>query len=697
MALLDPAKIRNIAVVGHRGAGKTSLVEALLFTTGAKGRLGTVMDGTTAMDHDEDEIKRQMTISAGLAHVDWAGHRVNLIDTPGEASFINEALGTLSCVEGILMLVNAIAKVEVQTERVWKRAREMGVSRVAAVNMMDRERADFDEALSALKARFGNEVVAAALPIGTEAGFKGVVDLAAMKAYTYSGNSGKATEGPIPDDMADAVAEAREALVDRVAEADDALLEKYLEGNELTQQEVTDALKIAVAAGSVTPVFPISSTKNIGSDRLLQLLLDVPSPVARGARKGFKVPSGDEVDLPCDFSAPAALFVFKTIYDQFSGRVNLVRIFSGKIATDTQLLNERTGEKERTGNILLMQGKETKTIEEAGAGDIVALAKLKETGTGDTLSDAAHLVRLARYELPPAAISFALSPKNRGEEERVSNGLRRLGEEDPAMELRFDPQTKEMLIAGTSQVHVEVILDKLKRRFGVEVVLHPPQVPYRETIRKKATAQGRHKKQTGGRGQFGDCWIEVEPLPRSEGYQFEDAIFGGSIPRNFIPAVEKGVVEAMEHGVIAGYPVVDVKVKLFDGSYHNVDSSELAFKLAGGLAWNKAMTEAAPVLLEPVMNVEVMAPEANMGDIMGDLSSRRGRPQGSENMGEMHVIRAQVPLAEMLTYAPQLRSMTAGRGSFTIEFDHYEEVPAQLVEKIVADVKARKAEEHAGH
>jgi len=555
---------------------------------------------------------------------------------------------------------------------------------------MDRERADFMDAVAALKARFG-EVLAVALPIGFEAGFKGIVDLVAMKAYTYSGNTGKATEGPIPDDMADAVAAAREALVDRVAEADDALLEKYLEGSELTDQEVSDALKAAIAAGSVSPAIPVSATKNIGPDRLLQLLLATPSPAVRGTRKGYKVPGGEEVDLACDFAAPTAMFVFKTIYDQFSGRVNLVRIFSGKIATDTQVLNERTGEKERTGNILLMQGKETKTIEEAGAGDIVALAKLKETGTGDTLSDPARPVRFPRYELPPAAISFALSPKNRGEEEKVSNGLRRLREEDPAMGLQFDPQTKEMLISGTSQVHVEVILDKLKRRFGVEVVLHPPQVPYRETIRKKATAQGRHKKQTGGRGQFGDCWIEVEPQARGEGYQFEDAIFGGSIPRNFIPAVEKGVVEAMEHGVIAGYPVVDVKVKLFDGSYHNVDSSELAFKLAGGLAWNKAMESAAPVLLEPIMNVEVIAPEENMGDIMGDLSSRRGRPQGSENMGEMDAIRAQVPLAEMLTYAPQLRSMTAGRGSFTLEFDHYDEVPAQLVDKIVAEVKARKA------
>jgi len=694
MALADPAKIRNIAVVGHRGAGKTSLVEALLFTAGAKNRLGAVMEGTTTMDHEEDEIRRQMTISTGLAHLDWANHRINLVDTPGEASFINEALGTLSVVEGVLMVVNAVTKVEVQTERIWKRAGDMGVSRVVAVNMMDRERAHFGEALAALRNRFGDEVVAVALPMGEEAGFKGVIDLITMKACTYSDTAGKGAEGPIPAELQQAAEDAREVLVDRVAEADDALLEKYLEGTELTGGEIAAALRAAVAAGGICPVTPVSATKNIGSDRLLDLMLSVPSPEVKEVRKALKGASGtEEIQVALKASAPTSLFVFKTIYDQFSGRVNLVRLFSGKIATDTQLLNDRTNEKERTGNILLMQGKDTKGIEEAGAGDIVALAKLKDTGTGDTLSDPGNPVRFPRYEFPPPAISFAITPKTRGDEEKVSNGLRRLGEEDPAMELRFDPQTKEMIISGTSQVHVEVILDKLKRRFGVEVDLHPPQVPYRETVRKKATAQGRHKKQTGGRGQFGDCWIEVEPLPRGEGYQFDDAIFGGSIPRNFIPAVEKGVIEAMERGVVAGYPVVDVKVKLYDGSYHTVDSSELAFKLAGTLAWNKAMGEAMPVLLEPVVNVEVIAPEESMGDIMGDLSSRRGRPQGGESMGEMHIIRAQVPLAEMLTYAPQLRSMTAGRGSFTLEFDHYEEVPVHLVDKIVAEAKARKAGE----
>lgn len=694
MALVDPAKIRNVAVVGHRGAGKTSLVEALLFTAGAKNRLGAITDGTTTTDHDEDEIKRQLTISAALAHADWAGHKINLIDTPGEASFISESIAALPVVETALVAVNAVTKVEVQTERMWKRAKEMGISRVVAINMMDRERAYFGEALSAVQQRLGDEAVAVALPIGEEGDFSGIVDLINMKAYTYAGGAAKSTEADIPADLQEAIEEAREKLVDHVAEADDALLEKYLEGSELTSEEIKAGLRTAIAGGTLAPVIPVCATKNIGFDRMLDLLLSTPSPLDKGSRKALAGSEGtDEVELQTDAKAPTALFVFKTIYDQFSGRVNLVRIFSGRIATDTQLLNIRTNEKERTGNILLMQGKETKPIEEAGAGDIVALAKLKDTGTGDTLSDPARPVRLPRYEFPPAAISFAITPKTRGDEEKVSNGLKRLGEEDPAMELRFDPQTKEMIISGTSQVHVEVLLDRLKRRFGVEVELHPPQVPYRETIRKKATAQGRHKKQTGGRGQFGDAWIEIEPLPRGEGYQFEDAIFGGAIPRNFIPAVEKGILEAMEHGVVAGYPVVDVKVKLFDGSYHTVDSSELAFKLAGALAWNKAMAEAQPVLLEPVMNVEVIVPEENMGDIMGDLSSRRGRPQGSESMGEMHVIRAQVPLAEMLTYAPQLRSMTGGRGSFTMEFDHYEEVPSHLVDKIVQEAKARKEAE----
>lgn len=694
MALVDPAKIRNVAVVGHRGAGKTSLVEALLYTTGAKVRLGNVMDGTTTMDHDEEEIKRQMTITAGLAHVEWDKIWVNVIDTPGEASFINDTLGALLVVESILMVVNAVAKVEVQTERLWRRAEELSISRLAVINMLDRERAYFMDAVDALTKRLGQGIVPVQLPIGEEGSFKGVVDLISLKAYVYNDSSGKGQEVEIPADLAAAVEEAREKLVEAVAEVDDALTEKYLEGEEITQDELVAALQQGVAQGLISPVVAIASTKNIGTDRLLATMVDLlPSPVSASPRR---VPSADgsgEVELMPSLEEPAALYVFKTLSDQFAGRINLCRIFSGRIGSDSQLLNVRTGDRERTGNILRMQGKETRAIDEAGAGDIVALAKLKDTVTGDTLTDPARPVRFPPQEFPPAAISFAVTPKTKGDEEKVSNALKRLSEEDPAMQVRFDQQTKEMIISGTSQVHVEVILDKMKRRFGAEVQLHPPQVPYRETIRRKAQAQGRHKKQTGGRGQFGDCWIEIEPLPRGAGYQFEDAIFGGAIPRNFIPAVEKGIIEAMEHGVVAGYPVVDVKVKLYDGSYHPVDSSELAFKIAGSLAWNKAMEAADPVLLEPIMNVEIIAPEENMGDIMGDLSSRRGRPQGSESMGEMQIIRAQVPLAEMLTYAAQLRSITGGRGSFTMEFDHYEEVPSHLAAKIIEEARARRKEE----
>lgn len=694
MALADPASIRNLAVVGHRGAGKTSLIEALLFTTGAKNRMGAIADGTTTMDHDDDTIKRQMTISAGLAHAEWNKQKLNLIDTPGEASFISEAMGSLGVVESILMVVNAVNKVEVQTERIWKRATELGVARAIVVNMMDRERADYDEVLTALRDRLGDGVVPVVLPIGKEQDFNGAVDLVQMKAYTYTDTSGRGTETAIPDDMKAAVDAGREALVERVAESDDVLIEKYLDGQEITPEEFLTALEAGVEAGTLFPVVPLASVKNVGTDQLLDMIVGgLPSPAAMGGRVVALADGSGEVQVTPDLTAPAAIAIFKTIYDQFSGRINLARIYSGRIAGDSMLVNPRTGEKERTGNILAVQGKEAKAVEAAGAGDIVALAKLKDTRTGDTLADAALPVQFPAYEFPPAAISFAITAKAKGDEEKVSSALRRLSEEDPAMKLRLEAQTHEMIITGSTQMHVEVILDKMKRRFGVEVELHPPRVPYRETIRKKASAQGRHKKQTGGRGQFGDCWIEIEPRRHGEGFLFEDAIVGGSIPRGFIPAVEKGIVETMERGVIAGYPVVDVKVRLYDGSYHAVDSSEMAFKIAGSLGFAKAVEQANPVLLEPVMNVEVIAPEANMGDIMGDLSSRRGRPQGSESMGEMHAIRAQVPLAEMLSYAPQLRSMTGGRGSYTMEIDHYDEVPAHLAEKIIEDAKSRKKEE----
>ncbi len=690
MTVWDPAKIRNVAALGHRGSGKTSLVEAVLFTSGAKNRLGSVTDGTATTDYDEDEVKRQMTIATGLAHVDWDKRKFNLLDTPGEASFINESMATLSVVEGALFVINSQNKVEVQTERLWRRAEELGVARMIVVNMMDRERASFEENVASLQDRFGSGAVPVQIPVGKEHEFRGVVDLLQMKAHIYEDSSGRSKEQDIPAELQAEAESARDALIDVVAEADDELIEKYLEGEAITQEELLKAMKQAVEEGRLFPIVAMSSTKNIGTDELLDFIeFALPSPARFGGRM---VPTGDdgEVEVLPDDAQPVALYVFKTISDQFAGRINLARIFSGKISSDSHLVNTRTNDKERTGNILAVQGKETSPVDDAGPGDIVALAKLKDVSTGDTLADASRPVKFKHYEFPPPAISFAIEPKNKGEEEKVSNALRRLSEEDPAMQMRIDPETKEMIISGTTQVHVEVMLDKMKRRFGVEVDLQPPQVPYRETVRKAATAQGRHKKQTGGRGQFGDAWIELSPLPSGSGFEFDDAIVGGAIPRGFIPAVEKGIVEAMERGTVAGYPVVDIKVKLYDGSYHAVDSSEMAFKIAGSLAFQKAMEKSGPVLLEPIMNVEAVVPEENMGDIMGDLSSRRGRPSGSETMGEMQVIRAQVPLSEMLTYAPQLRSMTGGRGSYTMEFDHYADVPSHMVEKIVEETNKRR-------
>lgn len=692
MAVMDPSVIRNVGVVGHRGSGKTSVVEAFLYTAGAKNRLGSIGDGTTTTDYGEDEIARQMTISASFAHAGWDKQKINLIDTPGEASFINDAMAAMDIVESAAVVVNAVNGVEVQTERLWKRAAEAGIARLVVVNMVDRERADFSAVLAALQQRFGTGIAPIAIPVGKEGDFSGLVDLLNMKAYRYEGDTGSVSEGAIPDDLAEDVEEARESLLDAVAETDDDLLEKYLEEEEIPAEELGAALRRAVAAGEFFPVIPLAAAKNIGTDRVLRAIVDIlPSPVDAGFRSIPRADDAAEVEVKADVGEPPVLFVFKTISDQFSGRINVARILSGRIATDTQLVNVRTGEKERTGNILVLNGKESENAEEAGAGDVVALAKLKDVQTGDTLSDAERQLRLPPYVFPPPAISFAVTPKAEGEEEKVSNALRRLSEEDPAMQIRLDAETKELVVSGTSQVHVEVVLDKMRRRFGVEVDLHPPKIPYRETIRKKATAQGRHKKQSGGRGQFGDCFIEIEPVPRGEGFVFEDAIVGGAIPRTFIPAVEKGIVETMERGVLAGYPVVDVKVRLYDGSYHSVDSSEMAFKIAGGLAFSKAVVDAAPVLLEPIMSVEVVAPEENMGDIMGDLSGRRGRPQGSETMGEMQVIKAQVPLAEMLSYAPQLRSMTGGRGAYTMELDHYAEVPAQLQDKIIQEAQVEKA------
>ncbi len=682
----DPAKIRNIALVGHRGTGKTSLFEALLFDAGAVTRLGSVADGTTVSDWDDDEKKRQMSLSAGLAHVDRGGISFNLIDTPGDSSFLADAIAALQVVETALVIVNTVLGVEVQTERLWTRAEERGLGRVIVCNMLDRERADFDHALEVLKESFGAQVVAAQLPIGKEHDFRGVVDLLSMKAYTYA--NGKATAGEIPTELADAAAAARDKLVDAVASTDDALAEKYLMEEEITEAELDAAFAAAVAAAQLYPVACASATANIAVDHLFDVLALTPSPADAPAPT---VQDEAEAQLECDPAKPAVAFVFKTLADPFSGHVNVFRVFQGTISSDTQVTVARDGHKERLGQLLKTMGKENKQSDKLVAGDIGAIAKLKDVVTGDTLCEG-QAVSFPAIAFPAPLMSFAITAKSKGEEDKVITALRRLSEEDPMLEVHRDDQTGEMIVGGMSQVHVEVTVERMKRRFGVEVELKPPRVPYRETVKGSAKAEGKHKKQTGGRGQFADTWMEVSPRPRGEGFEFVDKIVGGAIPRNFIPAVEKGVRAAMSEGFLAGYPVVDVEVKLYDGKFHPVDSSDMAFQIAGSLGFKAAAEKAQPVLLEPIMNVEITVPEENVGDIIGDLNSRRGRVLGTTPRGHSNVVGAEVPLAEMLSYAPDLTSMTGGRGDYHMEFLRYEEVPAHMAQKVIDQAKAEKEE-----
>jgi elongation factor G len=689
----DPGKIRNIALVGHRGTGKTSLLEAMLYRSGVVNRLGNAQDGTTVSDFDEDEKKRQLSLSATLANIERDGVLFNLIDTPGDPSFQADTIAALRVVETALMLVNSVNGVEVQTERLWARAEERGLARILFCNMLDRERADFDVAVAALRQAFGPQVVAVQMPIGSEHTFSGVVDLLSMKSYTVT--DGKASEGPIPADLADRAAELRDKLTEAVAETDDALIEKYLEGEEISAAEFQKAFSAAVKQARLFPVAAGSATHLAGVEPLLALLAtspapaDLPAPQANG-------PDGAAIELVCNPARPAAALVFKTLADQFSGRINLFRVFQGTVKSDSNLVDTRGGNKERIGQLLKPMGKEQKPIDALVAGDIGAVAKLKDVLTGDSLCAEGQglSATFAPFEFPAPLMSQAVTAKSKGDEDKVISSLRRLSEEDPMMSVQRDPQTGEMIISGMSQVHIEVISDRIKRRFRVEVDLHPPRVPYRETIKLASKAQGRHKKQTGGRGQFGDTWVELQPMGRGEGFEFVDKIVGGVIPRNFIPAVEKGIVEAKQEGFLAGYPVVDFRAILYDGSHHPVDSSEMAFKIAGSVGFKKAMEKAQPVILEPIMSVDVTVPEENVGDIMGDLNSRRGRVLGSTPRGHYTVINADVPLAEMLSYAPVLTSMTGGRGDYSMEFLRYEEVPAHLAGKIVEEQRKAREEAH---
>jgi elongation factor G len=671
--------IRNVALVGHRGSGKTSLNEALLFEAGVLTRLGSVVDGTTASDVDGDEQARQHSISASLTSFEWSGRKINLIDTPGEPSFIADALGALRVCEAAVFVINAVMGAEVTTTRLWKAAAERDIARMLFVNMLDRERADFFRTLDSLKGAFGPHVVATEIPIGGEHEISGVVDLVDMRAYAYEQpGRGNAVEIEIPADVRAQAEEYREKLMDEVAEVSDELMERYLEGAEISHEEITGALRRGTNHGSIFPVVCGVATRNLGTNRLLDAIVeDLPSPVEHG---GLELP---EVTLEPDDARELFAYVFKTRADPYAGRINLFRVYQGVMRHDTQLLNTRTHQKERIGQLVVFAGKGTAHVDELGAGDIGAVAKLKETRAGDWLAARDEPIRMPADRLPAPVMAFAVEPKTKGDEDKVFTALRRLQEEDPTIDLHRDPQTGEQIVAGLSQIHVEVIVDRLRSRFGAEVTLKPPRVPYQETIRRAAKAHGRHKKQSGGRGQFGDCHLEVEPSEPGAGFEFVDQIKGGAIPRSFIPAVEKGAREALEHGVLAGYPVKDVRVTLFDGSFHSVDSSELAFKLAGSLAVKQALEQADPVLLEPVMLVTLSIPEESVGDVIGDLNSRRGRPQGMEGVGTMTEVKAEVPMAELLGYAPELRSLTGGQGDYTMEFLRYEEVPGHLVAKVL--------------
>ncbi len=671
--------IRNVALVGHRGAGKTSLHEALLFEAGVLTRLGSVVDGTTASDIEADEQARQMSISMTLSSFEWAGRKINLLDTPGEPSFIADAVGALRVCESAVFVINAVMGAEVTTRRLWNVAAERDIARMLFVNMLDRERADFYRTLDTLKAAFGPHVVATEIPIGSEHACSGVIDLVDMRAYRYDGaGRGSATEIEIPEQEIARAQEYREKLLDEVCEVSDELMERYLEGADISHEEIVDALKRGTNHGSIFPVVCGIATRNLGTNRLLEAIVeDLPSPVEHGA---FVT---DEVTLEPRGDREMFAYVFKTRADPFAGRINLLRVFQGTMAHDTQVANTRSHSKERIGQLIVFAGKGTTTADSFGPGDIGGVAKLKDTRAGDWLAAREQPIRMPAERLPSPVMAFAIEPKTKGDEDKVFTSLRRLQEEDPTIDLHRDAQTGEQIVAGLSQIHVEVIVDRLRSRFGAEVTLKPPRVPYQETIRAGAKAHGRHKKQSGGRGQFGDCHIEIEPLDPGAGFEFIDRIKGGAIPGSFIPAVEKGVREAMEHGVLAGYPVKDVRVTLFDGSFHTVDSSELAFKLAGSMAMKQALEHASPVLLEPIMLVTLSVPEDTVGDVIGDLNSRRGRPQGMEPNGAVTEIKAEVPMAEMLGYAPDLRSITGGQGDYTMEFVRYEEVPGHLVTKLL--------------
>ena len=693
MAQYDSTSLRNVAIIGLGGTGKTSLCEAFLFTAGKTDRPGRVDDGSSGMDYEPEEQKRRISISAATNYFDWNKHKINIIDTPGDSNFAFDTKSCLRIIDSAVIVIDAVGGVEFQTQKVWEYADEFKLPRILFINRMDRERADFLKSVDSVKERIGRKATPLFLPIGNEDGFKGIVDLLAMKAYLFEDPRGNYKSADIPAEMKSDAEQYRETMVEDIAECDEALMDKYLDSGELTPEELTAGLCKGIASGSLFPVICGSATKNISVSTLMDMIVQyLPSPADRGAVTGKKPGKEDTEQRRPGVSEPFSAMVFKTIADPYAGRLTLFRVYSGTLSSEGSIYNASRKLSERFSNAFFLEGKNQKPAEILVPGDIAVLAKLKDTATGDTICNEKAPVLFEKLEIPPPIMSFAIEPKSRGDEDKIVSSIHRLTEEDPTLNFRREEQTKEMILSGMGQIHIEVAVEKMKRKFGVEVNLKIPKVPYKETIKAKTNVQGRYKKQSGGRGQFGDCWLDIEPLPRGGGFEFVDKIVGGVIPQQYRPAVEKGIIEAMGEGVLAGYPIVDVKVTLMDGSYHTVDSSEMAFKIAGSLGFKKGILACQPTLLEPIVNIDIEIPDEYMGDVIGDLNSRRGRVLGMDTRGTNQIIKGMAPLAEILKYAPDLRSMTSGRGTFTYTHSHYEEVPPFIAEKITADYKARKEE-----
>lgn len=696
MGRYETAKLRNLGIVAHGGAGKTTLAEAILFDTGMIDRLGRVDDGSSTMDFEPEEIKRRISITSSLDHCEWNGHSIHIVDTPGYGNFIADTRACMRTLDCAVVILSAISGVKVQTEEVWQWANEFEVPRVAFVNKMDRERASFLRAIDDMEKALGARGVAVQMPLGAEENFEGVIDLVRMKAYRYAKDlSGKFSEEEIPAEYRDEAQRLRDMMVETVAEAYDALTEKFLDTGELTEEEIIDGIRVGTMRSTFTAVFCGSAAMNIGVAQLLDAICNyLPSPLDRTKAVGIDPKTEQIIERGPSESEPFSALVFKTTSDPYTGKITIFRVYSGVLNSDSLVYNSTKGVQERIGQIFELEGKKQHPIKQAVAGDIVAVAKLKETVTGDTLCDEAKPILFEPAQPLTPVISYAIEPKTKNDEDKIHGALQRMIEEDPTIESHRDPQTREFIISGMGQVHLEVIVEKMKRKFGVDVLLKTPKVPYLETIRGSAKVQGKYKKQSGGRGQYGDCWIELSPMPRGEGYLFEDKIVGGVIPRQYIPAVDKGIQEAAKDGFLAGNPVVDFKVSLFDGSFHTVDSSEMAFKVAGSMAFKKAMEQCKPVLLEPIVNMKITVPDENMGDVIGDLNSRRGKVVGVEPKANSQIIRSVVPMSEVLTYSNDLRSMTSDRGMFTSEFSHYEEVPSHLAQKIITEAQDQKNNNH---